>query len=127
MNILQIDHVVLTVKDISATVSFYERVLGMQHVIFEERYHALHFGSQKINLHPAGNEYTPHAARPLPGSGDICFVSSGQIEEITAKLRREGIVVEYGPVAQTGARGEMVSVYFRDPDMNLIEVACYPG
>lgn len=125
MTIVQIDHVVLTVKDIPRSVAFYQRVLGLQHVLFEGHYHALHFGSQKINLHPAGNEYQPHARKPIPGSGDLCFIASGPIEDVTEYLRLQGIDIEQGPVPQVGALGEMMSVYFRDPDENLIEVACY--
>jgi catechol 2,3-dioxygenase-like lactoylglutathione lyase family enzyme len=80
MKILHIDHLVLTVKDMAETVAFYERVLGLRHVVIDGQYHALHCGSQKLNLHAAGNEYPPHAARPLPGSADLCFVASGRIE-----------------------------------------------
>ena len=125
MTILQIDHLVLTVKDIQVAVAFYTRVMGLNHVIFDGHYHALHFGSQKINLHPAGNEYQPHARTPVPGSGDLCFIASGRIEDVITELRLRGVEIEYGPVPQTGATGEMTSVYFRDPDENLVEVACY--
>jgi catechol 2,3-dioxygenase-like lactoylglutathione lyase family enzyme len=125
MKILRIDHIVLTVKDIPITVAFYERVLGLQHVIFDGHYHALHFGSQKINLHPAANEYPPHADKPLPGSGDLCFIASGRIEDVIKNLQLQGVDIEHGPVPQIGAAGKMMSVYFRDPDRNLIEVACY--
>lgn len=125
MNIINIDHVVLTVKSISGTVAFYEKILGLQHVIFDGEYHALHFGAQKINLHAAGNEYQPHARTPVPGSGDLCFIASGRIEDVVNELRLQGVDIEHGPVPQTGAAGDMVSVYFRDPDENLVEVACY--
>jgi catechol 2,3-dioxygenase-like lactoylglutathione lyase family enzyme len=125
MTILQIDHLVLTVKDIEVALAFYTRVMGLNHVIFDGHYHALHFGSQKINLHPAGNEYQPHARTPVPGSGDLCFIASGRIEDVITELRLRGVEIEYGPVPQTGATGRMRSVYFRDPDENLIEVACY--
>jgi catechol 2,3-dioxygenase-like lactoylglutathione lyase family enzyme len=125
MNIGQIDHVVLTVKNIDRTVEFYIRILGFNHATFDGHRHALHFGSQKINLHSAGNEYQPHASNPLPGSGDFCFIAAGQIEDVISELRQHGIQIEEGPVRQTGATGEMMSVYFRDPDENLIEVACY--
>lgn len=126
MKILRIDHLVLTVKDIGVTVAFYERILGLRHVIFEGQSHALRFGSQKINLHQVGNEYRPHAAKPLPGAGDLCLIASGRVDDLIKKLKIEGVKVEHGPVPQTGAAGTMISVYFRDPDENLIEVACYP-
>jgi len=125
MTILQIDHLVVTVKDIEVTVAFYTRVLRLNHVIFDGHYHALHFGSQKINLHPAGNEYQTHARTPVPGSEDLCFIASGRIEDVITELRLRGVEIEYGPVPQTGATGGMRSVYFRDPDENLVEVACY--
>jgi catechol 2,3-dioxygenase-like lactoylglutathione lyase family enzyme len=125
MQSLRIDHVVLTVKDVPITVAFYERVVGLRHVVFDWQFHALQFGSQKINLHPAGNEYVPHACKPQPGSEDLCFVASGTIEDVTTNLRLQCVEIEHGPVQQTGAAGEMMSVYFRDPDGNLIEIACY--
>jgi catechol 2,3-dioxygenase-like lactoylglutathione lyase family enzyme len=125
MKVEQLDHIVLTVRNIPATLAFYERVLGLRHVIFDEQYHALHFGSQKINLHTSGNEYQPHAQKPLPGSGDFCFVVSGPVVSVVKNLRLEGVEIEHGPVPQTGAAGKMVSVYFRDPDGNLVELACY--
>jgi catechol 2,3-dioxygenase-like lactoylglutathione lyase family enzyme len=125
MKIRGIDHVVLTVRDIPATIEFYQRALGMRHEIFEGQYNALHFGDQKINLHPYRAEYAPHANIPAPGTGDICFVSDGKIEDVIEKLRSREIAIEVGPVDQTGALGRMRSIYFRDPDRNLIEVACY--
>jgi catechol 2,3-dioxygenase-like lactoylglutathione lyase family enzyme len=124
MDILQLDHVVLTVRSIPMTVDFYEKVLGLRHMIFDGHYHALHLGSQKINLHPVGNENDPHAHTPVPGSGDLCFIASGRIEDVISELRLQGVEIEQGPVPQTCAAGEMMSVYFRDPDKNLVEVAC---
>lgn len=125
MTILQIDHLVLTVKDIQVSVAFYTRVLGLNHVIFDGHYHALHFGSQKINLHPAGHEYQPHARTPVPGSADLCFIASGRIQNVITELRLRGVEIESGPMPQTAATGKMRSVYFRDPDENLVEIACY--
>jgi catechol 2,3-dioxygenase-like lactoylglutathione lyase family enzyme len=125
MKIRGIDHVVLTVRDIAATVEFYQRVLGMRHEVFEGQFNALHFGDQKINLHPYRAEYTPHAHTPAPGTGDLCLISEGEIENVIETLRSQRIAIEVGPVDQTGARGRMRSVYLRDPDRNLIEVACY--
>jgi catechol 2,3-dioxygenase-like lactoylglutathione lyase family enzyme len=125
MKICGLDHIVLTVRDITVTIEFYQRVLGMRHVVFDEMYNALHFGNQKINLHLYRAEYIPHADIPAPGTGDLCFIAEGNIDEIVKEMRNFGIPIEVGPVNQTGAQGQMTSVYFRDPDKNLIEVACY--
>ena len=125
MRIASIDHLVLTVRDIPRTVEFYQRVLGREHVVFEGNFNALHFGTQKINLHPFRAEYLPHADIPAPGTGDICLVCEGEIEEVVRDLATQGVVIEVGPVEQTGARGLMNSVYIRDPDRNLVEIACY--
>ncbi len=127
MNIDRLDHLVLTVADVSATCAFYERVMGMRVVTFDDGRKALHFGRQKINLHQAGAEFEPKAVRPVPGSGDLCFISETPMAEIVAGLAAAGVAVIEGPVARTGALGAMVSVYFRDPDGNLIEVANYAG
>lgn len=125
MKIASIDHVVLTVRDVPATIDFYQRVLGMRHVLFEGKFNALHFGEQKINLHLFRAEYLPHADIPAPGTGDICLVCDGTIEDIVRELAIHGVQIEIGPLAQTGAKGLMNSVYIRDPDRNLIELACY--
>lgn len=119
-----LDHFVLTVADIEATVAFYTRHLGMEAVRFgAEGRVALTFGAQKINLHRAGAEYEPHAARPTAGSGDFCLLAETPVEEIAAALEAAGIEVEEGPVARTGARGPLRSIYLRDPDGNLVEIA----
>ena len=125
MKIKGLDHVVLTVRDMAQTIDFYRRVLGMRHVVFDGSYNALHFGNQKINLHPYRGEYTPHADIPAPGTGDLCLIAEGGIDDIVQELGTLEIPIEVGPVDQTGACGAMRSVYFRDPDRNLIEVACY--
>ncbi len=123
MKIEQLDHLVLTVRDVEATCAFYARVLGMVPVTFGAGRRALAFGGQKINLHPAAAPISPHADRPTPGSADMCFLAAGPIEDVLAHLKEEGIDVLEGPVARTGATGPLLSVYFRDPDGNLIEVA----
>lgn len=125
MRIDTLDHVVLTVRDIGRTVAFYEAVLGMRHVVFGDGFNALHFGQQKINLHPYRSEYAPHADLTLPGSADLCFTTAEPIEAVIRHLSANGVTVEVGPVPQIGARGCMTSAYFRDPDANLVEVACY--
>jgi catechol 2,3-dioxygenase-like lactoylglutathione lyase family enzyme len=98
-------------------------VLGMRHVTFAGDRHALTFGRQKLNLHQAGRELEPKAARPAPGSADLCLISAVPLTEVQAHLRDCGVRVEQGPVARTGATGPITSVYIRDPDDNLIEIA----
>ena len=121
----RLDHVVLTVADIEATCDFYGRVLGMEKIIFAGGRVALGFGGQKINLHPAGNEYDPRAKHPVPGSGDLCLITETPLDDVIAHLESEGVEIIEGPVAKTGATGPITSVYFRDPDENLIEVSNY--
>jgi len=120
----RIDHFVLTVKDIDASCSFYERALGMRRVDFDGRV-ALHFGGQKINLHLAGHEFEPKAKNATPGSGDFCLISATPLDAVISHLKSRGVVIELGPVPKTGAQGKMRSVYFRDPDGNLVEVSNY--
>ncbi len=122
----RIDHLVLTVKDIGATCAFYRRALGMTVATFGEGRKALAFGDQKINLHQAGAEFEPKAARPTPGSADLCLIAKApSMARVTAHLESLGIEIEEGPVTRTGAKGAITSVYFRDPDGNLIEVSRY--
>ena len=125
MRINRIDHIVLTVADISATCNFYSRILGMKVVNFGAGRVALAFGSQKINLHPHGKEFEPKAASPTPGSADLCLISEDAVAEVVAHLKQCGVPILEGPVSRTGATGPIVSVYFRDPDANLIEVSNY--
>ena len=121
----RLDHLVLTVADIDITVAFYARVLGMQRENFGAGRVALRFGAQKINLHQVGREFEPRAARPTPGSGDLCFIAEGPLEAALDHVRAQGVEILEGPVARTGATGPITSFYFRDPDENLIEVANY--
>jgi len=125
MKIERLDHWVLTVRDIDATVAFYERVLGMRPITFGNGRRALVFGEQKINLHPAQAPLRPHAAQPTPGSADLCLITRAPIGEVIAELESAGVAIEEGPVPRTGALGPITSVYFRDPDGNLIEVSRY--
>jgi catechol 2,3-dioxygenase-like lactoylglutathione lyase family enzyme len=125
MKIDSLDHLVLTVKDIGATCEFYAEVLGMEIVTFGENRKALSFGSQKINLQQLGRESTLKAEKPTPGSADLCFVTSISLSQVIAHLNSCGVKLIGGPVERNGARGLMISVYFRDPDMNLIEVSNY--
>lgn len=121
----RLDHLVLTVRDIESACAFYENVLGMRRASFGEGRVALHFGRQKINLHPHPSPIDPRATAPVPGSADLCFVTETPIGQVTAHLKACSVAIEVGPVEQTGALGAITSVYFRDPDGNLIEVANY--
>lgn len=126
MKIDSIDHLVLTVQDIETTASFYASVLGMEIVTFGSGRKALSFGTQKINLHQHKKEFEPKAQHPTPGSADLCFITSVPLHEVVAQLIACHVTVIDGPVQRTGAVGSILSVYFRDPDMNLIEVSNYP-
>jgi catechol 2,3-dioxygenase-like lactoylglutathione lyase family enzyme len=123
MKIDSLDHLVLTVKDVDEAVSFYTKVLGMEVVTFGIERKALSFGSQKINLHQQGREFEPKAQHPTPGSADLCFLTSTPLQDVLIHLNACGIEVIEGPVQRTGATGSIISVYFRDPDLNLIEVS----
>ena len=123
MNITSIDHVVLTVKDVSESVNFYESVLGMTAEIFDTDRVALTFGNQKINLHTHGKEFEPKADKPTPGAADLCFITETQLDLAMEHVRNNGINILQGPGTRTGAIGKLISFYFRDPDRNLIEVA----
>ena len=125
MNINRLDHLVLTVKDIQTTVDFYVSVLGMEREEFGAGRLALKYGNQKINLHQVGKEFEPKADRPTPGSADLCFITDVPLEKAMAHVRSKGVEIIEGPVARTGAIGPINSFYFRDPDLNLIEVSNY--
>ncbi|MFQ5624146.1 MAG: VOC family protein [Paracoccaceae bacterium] len=124
-----LDHFVLTVGDIDATVAFYTRVLGMTPERFDAAdgttRAALKFGAQKINLHRQGREFEPKARTPTPGSADFCLLTDAPLDDWRLHLLSEGVAVEAGPVRRTGARGPITSLYLRDPDGNLVEIASY--
>ena len=128
--ISSIDHIVMTVADLSKTIDFYCSVLGTSMVEFAPPNggpvrKALHFGEQKINLHDAASPYVPHAKAPQVGSVDLCFISDQLIDHWLTHLASHGVPVEEGPVRKTGANGPMISLYIRDPDCNLIEISNY--
>jgi catechol 2,3-dioxygenase-like lactoylglutathione lyase family enzyme len=125
MDLERIDHMVFTVQDVEATCAFYARAFGMEVVTFGEGRKALQFGQSKINLHQYGREFEPKARHPAPGTQDICLVTSVPLKDVVQHLQRAGVAILEGPVSRTGARGTMESVYVRDPDGNLIEVARY--
>ena len=120
--ISHIDHLVLTVSDIEASVAFYQRALLVTDSTFANARRALHFGDQKINLQILGQETRNRAA---VGSGDLCLVTTWPLADVIAHLHGEGIAIIEGPVAKTGAVGAMTSVYFTDPDGNLVEISSY--
>lgn len=121
--IRSLDHLVLTVSDLDATRRFYEAGLGLELRTFASGRHALHLGEVKINLHVAGREFEPKAAHPTPGSGDLCLLADRPLEVVAAHMAGLGYRVIEGPVPRTGATGALTSIYFRDPDGNLIEIA----
>ena len=118
-----IDHFVLTVADIARTCAFYRDALDMEVVRFGGGRTALAFGRQKINLHEAGREFEPKAHRPTPGAGDFCLITTHPLDEVAARLARNGVAIEEGPVQRTGATGPITSLYVRDPDGNLVEIS----
>jgi catechol 2,3-dioxygenase-like lactoylglutathione lyase family enzyme len=121
--IRSIDHFVLTVASIEATCDFYARVLGFEVESFGAGRTALTFGEQKINLHEVGREFSPRARVATAGSGDFCLLTETPLDAVVAHLRAAGVAIEGGPVPKTGATGPLTSVYFRDPDGNLVEVS----
>jgi catechol 2,3-dioxygenase-like lactoylglutathione lyase family enzyme len=123
MKIERLDHLVLTVKNIAITCEFYAAVLGMEVVTFGDNRKALRFGSQKINLHEMGKEFELKAHRPTPGSADLCFITGVPLADVIERLQRYGVKIIEGPVKRSGAIGQIESVYFRDPDLNLIEIS----
>jgi len=116
---------VLTTRDKDACIRFYTEVLGMKLERFSENRLALHFGSQKINLHEWGKEFTPRAHVAVPGSLDLCFIASVPLEKVIEKLNASNVKIIEGPVMKTGAKGPIRSVYVRDPDLNLVEISVY--
>jgi catechol 2,3-dioxygenase-like lactoylglutathione lyase family enzyme len=125
----RLDHIVLTVSNIGESLRFYERTLGFERELFrgpegQPRF-ALKFGEQKINLQDSSTETPTKAKQPTLGSGDFCVIASMPLDEVLAHLRKIGIEIEAGPVARRGAMGALRSIYFRDPDGNLVEVAEY--
>ena len=127
MRVESLDHLVLTVRDLQATVAFYCTVLGMERHDFRPAdgslRTALSFGAQKINLHVEGAEFDPKARRPTPGSADLCFLTVAPLAAWQDHFKAHDIPIEEGPVARTGAMGPITSLYIRDPDGNLIEVS----
>jgi catechol 2,3-dioxygenase-like lactoylglutathione lyase family enzyme len=126
--IQSIDHIVMQVANLVATIKFYIEILGMDHSSFQPPTgglvrQSLHFGLQKINLNDAASPFIPHAKNPVAGSVNLCFITTQPLANWQAHLADHGIDIEDGPVPKTGANGSLLSVYIRDPDHNLIEIS----
>jgi len=125
MKVSHLDHLVLTVADIEISCQFYQSALTFEVITFGENRKALKFGNQKINLHQVGKEFEPKALHPTAGSADLCFIAETPLEEVIAHLQTQNIDIIEGPIERTGAMGKILSIYLRDPDQNLIEIANY--
>ena len=123
IRIKNLDHLVITANNLQATIDFYTKVLGMEHVAFGDNLHAVHFGDKKFNIHDASTNVSPKAKNIVPGSADFCLISKTSVSQVIQHLQDCGITVEQGPVMRSGAAGTLESVYFRDPDGNLVEVS----
>lgn len=123
--ITRLDHLVLTTSNLSACLDFYQRILKIPIVTFGTQRYALQLGMQKINIHLYGQEFEPKAQIPTPGSLDLCFIIEHPLETMIAHLTAHQIPIIEGPVTRTGAMGPILSIYLRDPDLNLIEIAQY--
>lgn len=125
MEVKNLDHLVLTVANVESTCRFYNNALDMEIIEFGDARRALKFGNQKINLHQFGNEFEPKAFKPTPGSADLCFITDLPIATVMEELKAKCVEIEEGPMERTGANGKIISVYLRDPDLNLIEISNY--
>ncbi|XP_018531225.1 glyoxalase domain-containing protein 5 [Lates calcarifer] len=125
VEVSHLDHLVLTVKSVPDTIKFYSTVLGMEVITFKGNRKALGFGQQKFNLHQLGHEFEPKAKHPTSGSADLCLITRTPLATVAAHLKVCGVKIEEGPVERSGAVGTITSLYFRDPDHNLIEVSNY--
>lgn len=127
MKIERIDHFVLTVRDVDATCEFYTRVLGMKVIEFGKGRRALRFGPHKINLHQENGSPRLRAENPSVGGGDFCLITKVPIDDVVKHLQAENVEIIDGPDTRDGALGPITSVYFRDPDDNLVEISNYPN
>jgi catechol 2,3-dioxygenase-like lactoylglutathione lyase family enzyme len=127
VKIKSLDHLVITAGNLQATIDFYTTVLGMEHVAFGNDLHAVHFGAQKFNIHDANTDVSPKAKNIVPGSEDFCLISETPVSQVIQHLNDCNVAIEEGPVTRSGAAGKLESVYFRDPDGNLVEVSNVVG
>jgi len=128
MQLKRIDHLVITAKDVEATIEFYTKVLNMQEITVKSKnieLKAVRFGDQRFHIHQVGKEHEPKALKATPGSADICLVTDTPIPDVLNHLKKYHIKIEKEPMVITGTLGEMESVWFRDPDGNLIEISKY--
>lgn len=125
MNITALDHLVLTVADMTKTIDFYVNILGMIEVTFGDNRKALQFGNQKINLHQKGNEILPNARYATCGSADLCLLTDTPLDMVMSHLMLHNVAIIDGIVPRTGAVGKINSIYINDPDGNLIEISSY--
>lgn len=121
----RVDHLVLTTTNLDTCLDFYQRILKMSVITFGEQRYALQFGQQKINIHQYGKELEPKAHLPVPGSLDLCFISDIPLLDVQKHLEQQDVKIIEGPVQRTGATGKILSLYLRDPDLNLIEISQY--
>ena len=124
----RIDHIVLNVRDVEIAAAWYQRVLGMEREEFgPQQRTALKFGGQKINLRPVDADAGswPTGVNDKPGSADVCFITAVPPDEVVAHLHDCGVTILIGPGERAGALGPIQSVYCRDPDGNLVEIASY--
>ncbi|ATG16636.1 TPA: VOC family protein [Providencia alcalifaciens] len=121
----RVDHLVLTTTNLDTCLDFYQRILKMSVITFGEQRYALQFGQQKINIHQYGKEFEPKAHLPVPGSLDLCFISDIPLLDVQKHLEQQDVKIIEGPVQRTGATGKILSLYLRDPDLNLIEISQY--
>lgn len=123
MNVVELDHLVLTVSNIEKTIDFYQCALSMEAITYGEGRRALKFGTQKINLHPVSDEIEPKASIAQPGTADMCFITHKPINQVISGLLQRNVKIIEGPVERTGATCQLISIYIRDPDHNLIEIS----
>ena len=121
--IVRLDHIVITVTDLERSLRFYRDALGLGVESFDNGRLALRIGEQKINIHVSGREFEPYAAKPVPGAADFCLITALPVAGLAEALEKRGIGVELGPVPRAGSLGPLNSIYLRDPDGNLVEIA----
>ncbi|WP_448565126.1 VOC family protein [Trichothermofontia sp.] len=123
MNIERLDHLVLTVRDLNSTCTFYTQVLGMTLVTHPPDRPVLVFGTQHITLHVHDQTHPLRALQAVPGSANLCLITSVPVPRLMQHLHHYGVRVIEGPLKRPGASGMLLSIYCRDPDGNLLELA----